>query len=251
MRFTRSLGIAAALLASAIVGGTLIGSTLATDEGSETDSTTSSEAYCDVFMDALAADLGVTRESLVAAGRSAANAAIDAAIEAGDLSDDRAEALRERIAEADGAGCGWFGRAFARGFGHGFDRGLIRGFVGGNVLSDAAELLGMETAEVLDAVREHGSLEAVAEEQGVAYDDVKSAVLSAAQAELDGAVENGLSQERADAAIERLSEWLEAGGELPAAGRGGWFGPRGGHDGPWTFGDGDSDSDADAEDAGA
>ena len=250
MQLTRSLGIAAALVVSALVGGTLIGSALATDEETGNGTTSSGEAYCEVFMDTLAADLGVTRESLVAAGQSAANAAVDAAAEAGDVTEERAEALRERIAEYDGSGCGWFGTGFMRGFGHGFERGAIRGFVGGSVLDEAADALGLEMAELLETARDLGSLEAVAEEQGVAYETVKSAVLSAAQAELDAAVEGGLSEERADAAMERLTAWLDDGGELPAGGRG-WFRPPGDHPGPWSFGDRDGDAESDDEDAGS
>lgn len=255
MRFTRTLGIAGALIVAALVGGTLIGSAMATAEPADTDSS-SAQTYCDAFIDALASDLGVTRESLVAAGRSAANAAADAAVEAGDLSEARADALREQIAEDDGSGCGWFGRGFGRGFGHGLgiglERGIIRGLAGADVLGDAGEVLGLETSELLDAAREAGSLEAVAVEQGVAYDEVRAAVLASVQKHLDEAVADGLSQERADAALDRLTAWLDGGGELPTGGRGG-FGPGRGH-GPgqgWGWHDRDDSDDADAEEPGA
>jgi hypothetical protein len=68
------------------------------------------------------------------------------------------------------------------------------------------------------------------------------------QADLDAAVAEGMAQERADAVIERLSTWLDEGGELGGfpggrhgPGRGG-FGPL-----PWF----DRDADADAEESGA
>lgn len=213
MRFTRSLGFAGALVAAALVGGTLIGSTLATDE--PTDVAADASAACDVFMDTMAADLGVTRDSLVAAAQSAANAALDAAVEADDLSEERAEAIRDRIAAYDGEGCGWFGPGFKHGFRHGFERGMARGFLGAGALEEAAEALGLGTAELLEAVRDAGSLKAVADAQGVPYADVEAAVLAAVQATLDEAVADGLSQARADAMIERVTAWLDGGGELP------------------------------------
>lgn len=230
MRFTKIFGAAGALIAAALVGGTLIGSALATDDATDTDATADgAAAYCDVFMETLAAELGTTREALLAAGQSAANAAIDAALEAGDLDEDRAEALRERVADAD-AGCGWLAHGFGRGFGHGFARGFGHGFLGAGVLEAAADALGLDSADVIGQLRDAGSLRALAEAQGASYEEVSASVLAAVQADLDAAVAEGLSQDRADAALERIATWLDAGGELERIGPGGGrFGPGG----PW------------------
>lgn len=224
MRRTKTLGIAGALILSALVGGTLIGSALATDESTGTDATGAATEYCDVFMDSLASELGTTRDDLVAAGKSAASTAIDAALAAGDLSEERATAMRERVEQADGTGCAWFGQ-------HGFaprvgGHGMGHGFLGGDVLEAAAGALGIESSALIERARDATSLEALADEQGVAYDDVKAAVLAAVQADLDAAVADGLDQGRADAAIERLTTWLDESGQLDGLrpGRGG-FGP--------------------------
>lgn len=250
MRLTRSLGVAGALILSALVGGTLIGGTLATDHTTDTqaDASGAGSAYCDVFIDALASELGVTRDELAAAGRTAATAAIDAAVEAGDLSEERAAALRERIADADGDGCGWFGHRLGRAFGHGFGHGFARGLLGGTVFEAAADALGLDSADLIGELRDAGSLEALAAAQGVSYDEVKTSVLASVQADLDAAVEEGLAQERADAVVERLTAWLDAGGEVDGLrpGRGG-FGPGPFH-GPWHHG---GDGDAESNDAGA
>jgi len=237
MRLTRTLGFAGALILAAIVGGTLIGSAFASDH---TDASAARSEYCNVFDDAMASELGVTTDALAAARQSAAGTTIDAAVEAGDLSAERADALRERIADGDGSGCGWLGRAFAKGFGH----GLARGFLGGNVFEAAAAALGLESSELIGQLREAGSLQALAEEQGVPYDEVKTSVLAAVQADLEAAVAKGLDQERADAVIERLTTWLDNGGEAGGFGRG-HFGPGRGF-GPW----GDRGSDADAGESG-
>ena len=243
MRLTKTLGAAGALLLSALVGGTLIGSALATDESTDGTTTAATSEYCDVFMDTLASELGSTPDALVAAGKAAANAAVDAALEAGDITEERATALRERIDASDGSGCAWFGHGFARGF----DQGVGRGFLGGDVFEAAAAALGIESSELIDRLDAAESLQALAEEEDVAYDDVKTSVLAAVQADLDAAVAEGLDEARADEVVERLTTWLVDGGELGGFGPR-HFGPGRGELGPW--GDRGSDG-ADAEESGA
>jgi hypothetical protein len=243
MRHTKTLGFAGALILSALVGGTLIGSTLAQDV--ETDA--ADGAYCDTFMDAFASELGTTRDGLVAAGKTAAGAAIDAAVAAGDLTEERAATLKERIEAADGTACGWFGKAgFARGFGQGFGHGVARGVIGADVFEAAAEALGIESSELIGQFHDAGSLEALATELDVSYDEVKSSVLTAVQADLDAAVAEGMDQARADEVLDRITTWLDGGGEAGELGFGGFRGGRGHHGfGPW------GDRDSDDEDAGA
>lgn len=207
MRLTKTLGMAGALILSALVGGTLIGSALAQDETTDTDA--GAGAYCDTFMDAFAAELGSTRDEVIAAGKAAASAALDAAVAAGDVSEERATAIRERIDAYDGEGCA-FGGAFKLGFGH----GVARGFLGGDVFEAAADALGIESSALIEQLGEATSLEALAGEQGVAYDDVKASILAAVQADLDAAVAEGMDQERADEVIARLTTWLDEGGQL-------------------------------------
>ena len=232
MRLTKSLGLAGALILSAIVGGTLIGSALATDADGTTSGPTSE--YCDVFMDSLASELGTDRDGLVAAGKTAALAAVDAAVAAGDLTEERATAARERIEAYDGSGCGFFGHGI--GFERGFAHGVGRGFLGGDVFEAAADALGIESSALIGQLRDAGSLEVLAGELGVGYETVTSAVLAAVQADLDAAVAEGLSQERADAALERVTTWLDEGGEVG--------GLRGHHRfGPW----GDREDDEEEE----
>ena len=209
MRLTRSLGFAGALVLSAIVGGTLIGSALATD----TDGTTGEASqYCDTFLDTLAAELGTDRAGLVAAGKTAALAAVDAAVAAGDLTEEQAANARERIEAYDGSGCGLLGHGI--GFERGFEHGVARGFLGGDVFEAAAEALGIDSSELIGRLGDAGSLQALAEELGVSYDTVKADVLAAVEADLDAAVAEGMSQERADAALERITTWLDNGGEV-------------------------------------
>lgn len=236
MRLTKTLGMAGALILSALVGGTLIGSALAQDETTDTD--TEAGAYCDTFVDAFAAELGSTRDEVIAAGKAAANAALDAAVAAGDVTEERATAIRERIDAYDGEGCA-FGGAFKLGFGH----GVARGFLGGDVFEAAADALGIESSALIEQLGEATSLEALAGEQGVAYDDVKASILAAVEEDLDAAVAEGMDQERADEVIARLTTWLDEGGQLD-----GLWG-RFGH-GPGHWRDRGSDE-IDAEESGA
>ena len=207
MRLTKTLGMAGALILSALVGGTLIGSALAQDE--TTDTHTDAGAYCDTFMETFAAELGSTRDEVIAAGKAAANVALDAAVAAGDVTEERAAAIRERIDAYDGEGCA-FGGAFKLGFTH----GVARGFLRGDVFEAAADALGIDSSALIEQLGEATSLETLAGEQGVAYDDVKASILAAVQADLDAAVAQGLDQERADEVIARLTTWLDEGGQL-------------------------------------
>jgi len=223
MQFMKLLGGAGLLIATALVGGTLIGSALALPSTSDTpdaDAVAHGGAlgeYCDVFLDTFSAELGVTRDDVAAAGTAAATAAIDAAVAAGDLDADRAQELKDRLAEADGEGCDLAGFRLG-GFGHGFARGFGHGFVGSDVLDAAAEALGLESADLIERAGDGVTLEEIATEEGVSYDDVKAAVLAELESDLDAAVAEGLSQERADSILERTTTWLDEGGELRGRG---------------------------------
>ncbi|CAN5398591.1 hypothetical protein BH24CHL10_BH24CHL10_13150 [soil metagenome] len=221
MRLTKTLGAAGALILSALVGGTLIGSAIATDEPTSSEAAGNAGEYCDTFMAALAIELDVTRDALVSAGKSAATTAIDTAFAAGDLSEEHATARRERIDEADGAGCGWFGHGFEHGLDRRLERGMTRGFLRADVLEAAADALGIESSELIPQLRDAASLEAVADDHGVAYDGVKASLLASVKADLDAAVAEGMDQAHADSVIERLIAWLDEGGELGDFGRDG------------------------------
>jgi len=219
MRLAKTLGAAGALITAALVGGTLIGSTMAvgTEDGDALGA--DATAYCDTFMEAFASELGTTREGVVAAGQAAANAAIDAALAAGDITEERAATMRERVAAYDGEGCGPFGRGGFGPGGHGPGHG--RGFLGANTIDAAADAFGIEASVLLEEVRDAGSLEAVATARGVSYDEAKAAILAAVQADLDTAVADGnIEQDRADTIIERVTTWLDEGGELRGPRRG-------------------------------
>ncbi|MBA3587104.1 MAG: hypothetical protein H0W41_05635 [Chloroflexi bacterium] len=98
---------------------------------------------------------------------------------------------------------------------------MTRGFLRADILEAGAEALGIESSELIQQLRDAESLEAVADDLAVSYDDVTTSVLAAVQADLDAAVTEGMDQAHADSAIERLTTWLDEGGELRGFGRGG------------------------------
>jgi hypothetical protein len=222
IRLSRNLGISLALIAAALIGGTLIGSVMATDEVAPGPTGTT---YCDTFLDTFADELGATRDEVVAAGQAAAQAAIDAAVEAGDLSAERAERLRTKVDEFDGVECDEL-RGF--GFGHG-ERGPLqhggfglRGFGAITGLIDTlATELGMEPMELLPQLAEAGSLEALASDLGKDYDALKASVTDAVVATLDA---TDLAEDRQASILERVESWLDGGGQINGIGRFGRWG---------------------------
>jgi len=236
MRMAKLIAGAGLLVVASVAGGTLIGDALAAPNGGEADRDAldahggpwlggDAGEYCDVYLDTLVSELGVSRDEFLPASKAAAIAAIDAAVAGGDLDEERAAQLKERIEGIEEAGCGFIG-AFGKGFVHGFGHGFGHGFISAEVMDAAASALAMRSAELLSQMADGNSLEAIADGQGVAYDLVKTAIVDALQEDLDAAVAEGLDQERADNVIQRVEAWLDEGGE-PGFGR--FFG-RFGHD---------------------
>jgi hypothetical protein len=243
-QLAKVMGAAVALITAALVGGTLIGSVLAAPGGSGTttpqavfggdDSTeTDATAYCQVFLDTFASELGVSTDELAPAAQAAAIAAINAAVEAGDLTQEVADRMIARVEAWDGDGCRWIGFKL----GHWGHHAARVNFLSG-MWEAAAGALGLEPAELREALAD-STLAEVAEAQGVELADVIAAALASAQADLDAAVEAGnLTQERADAIYERLETWLNDGDFGNWGERRGFFRPFG-----------PPSDDADAEDA--
>ncbi len=120
-------------------------------------------------------------------------------------------------------------------------RGHRGGFGGG---ADLAEVLGLEQAELREAIAGGQSLADVAAEQGVDPQDLIDAIVDAAEERVATGLENGrIDQEKADEILANAEEKAEdlVNGELDFEGRRGPGGPRGG------FGGGDAGPEADAD----
>ena len=129
MSRVRVIGLSAAFVTAAIVGGAFLDavvSAAAPSAGSAaptaaTDPSTAATPgggssrqpteYCLAFRSALAANLGVTQDQLVAAARKAAGTALDQAVADGKIRQARADRIKARIAAAPATNCrilaGW------------------------------------------------------------------------------------------------------------------------------------------------
>lgn len=223
MKNLKTLGFAGALVAAALVGGTLISAALAAPSGSAAPNTvpntTSSGApstadaakYCDLWQKTFAAQLGVSVDQLVPAAKAASKATIDAAVAAGDLPKDVGDRMKAAIDNADGRGCRLLGGAFLQ-----FGRHAARVDLRVDVVGAAATALGLDKATLVKDLRGGESLEKIAGDQGKTYTDVTKAIHDAAKTDLDALVSSGhLKQAREDAILAALDKWLAAGGTLP------------------------------------
>jgi hypothetical protein len=209
----RTFFTAAALIAAALVGGTLISGATASSAPSADTTTNLAEvgdgAYCELYLDTLAAELGVDAADLVPAARTAATTTITAMIEDGEIPADIGERMIERLAEANGSGCAALGLRFSRALHAAGIADWVRDASGA-----AADALGIEPRELWQRQHDGESLAEIADAEGVDYANVTAAVIAATETDLDAAVDAGrLSQERADRILERVNAWLEAGGE--------------------------------------
>jgi hypothetical protein len=209
----RTLGFSSALVAAALIGGTVMSAALAgspapaaPDVVDPARVTGEPSEYCTTFRTAFAANLGVSEDKMVAAAKAAIGTTVDKAVADGKLTAAAGERIKERVAKADADGCrilgGWraaVGRAVV---------GVAR-----DGLIAAADALDMTPGELRAQLRTGATLKEVAAAEGVPYETVTSAVMAAVKADLDAAVANGrITQARADRILERLEARLAAGG---------------------------------------
>jgi hypothetical protein len=221
MKTFKTLGIAGGLLAAALVGGTLISAASAAPSNSVGGAATLADdtdlaRYCAIWQETFADELGVSVADLVPAGKAASIAAVNAAIEAGDLPAEVGARIIARIEAAEGDGCRLLGGAF-----HWAGRHAARAEARHDLVTAAAEALGMEPVELVQALRDGDSLKQIAQDQGVDYDLVSQTVLDAAKTNLDALVEAGtITQQRADAMLDNLDQALQTGTWPPMPGDG-------------------------------
>ena len=222
MKNLKPLGIAGGLVAAALVGGTLINAAFAAPSGSAPTTTTASTAdiakYCDQWKQTFADQLGVSVDKLLPAAKAATIATIDAAVKAGDMTAARGAALKTKVEALTGDACRFLGHPFAGG---GFGP---RAKVGLDLVSTAANAIGIQPSALIQSLRNGDSLKKIATDHGKDYATVTKAIHDAAKADLDKAVKAGLDQARADALLAQLDKAL-ASGNFPRHLPGRHFGP--------------------------
>lgn len=219
----RILGFSGALVAAALVGGTIMSAVAAAPPRAATPDAAAAGptdlatlvdpgAYCQVFRRAFAANLGVAEADLGPAAKKAAITTIDAAVAAGDITKAVGDRLKAKVAAAEGDGCRWFAPHLKRVAGavH-----LVRDGV-----TAAAQVLDMTPAELRTELRAGKTLKEIAAAAGVTYDTLTTAVIAAVKADLDAAVKAGtITQARADRILDRLERNLADGRFRPERAR--------------------------------
>jgi hypothetical protein len=238
MKRFKMVGAAGALVAAALIGGTLFSSVLAAPATNDTTTAVAANgglgsAYMDSYLDALASELGVDRAALGPAAVSAATAAIDAAEAAGDIGAERATELRTRLSAISDPETLLFGHgASGGGPGHGPGGPGMAGALHGG-LNAAATALDVDASDLVSQLRDGSSLMDIATAQSVDYASVVSAITDAVSGDLATDVSDGrITQDQADQVVSDLQTWLDAGGQADAIpfgfGHDGARGPRGG-----------------------
>ncbi len=155
--------------------------------------------------DEIAARLGVSPEQLRAAVKAALVARVDAAVAAGKLTPEQGARLKERIAKANGLGLG-ARRAFAekrKAFGDRLAKSAKR-------RGPVAEYLGMTREALRAELRKGQSLAQIARARGKSVDGLVAAMVAPVKERLAKAVASKrLTQQRADALLERITDRLE------------------------------------------
>jgi polyhydroxyalkanoate synthesis regulator phasin len=212
----RLLSVAAAVavlgLAAVIVGGAVTSA----QEG---------DGPLGTFVEKLAAKLGIGEEKLKTAIEETQSEMIDEGVAEGRLTEEQAERLKERAAE------GGFGFPF-RGPGGGPGHGV---WGAGVTPETIAEALGISQDELMAELSGGKSLAEVAGDHGMSVDEFSEALLSQVKAQLGGLVAEGkLTQEQADAMLERIEENID--GIVNGQGVPGGFGGPGRGPGGFGFG---------------
>jgi len=216
MKRLKLLGFASALVASAVIGGTLMSTVLANPSTAPSTATTNGGGlavdaktgqYCQTFLDEFAKRLGVSESALLPASKAAFDAAIDKAVANGDLPKAIGDAMKMRIANASGDGCGLFAARFRHLFKNTLKTG-IRTDLG----QAAASSLHLTLDELKAKLKSGESLKDIAKDQKVDYATVTAAIETAAKTDLDKLVKAGtITQERENTMLDRLDQALKNG----------------------------------------
>jgi hypothetical protein len=192
MNRRRWLAIAAAALAVVLGGGAALAATGSRNPASD-------------FVGDVAKRLGISQDRLEDAIQEATIARIDAAVAAGDITKAQGDALKQRVRSGEMPPI--LPTVRGPGFSHGLDKGIVPGFLpGSDLMAAAAGYIGMDEAEVREALRDGKSLADLAEEQGKSVDGLKTALRDEIREDADRAVGDGvLTKEQADRLVEKLS----------------------------------------------
>jgi hypothetical protein len=196
--------------------------------------------YSKVFVQKLAAALGIEQTKLEAAIKTAGNATVDEQLKNQDITKDQATQLKAKIAQGglgvwgrggrdgmmggrDGSGMGMGGRDSGKGM---MDDGMRgAGISQIALLETAAKALNLSITQLDTELRSGKTLTEIATAQKVSLETVKSAVLASLKTQLAAAVKAGsLTQAQSDQIYKNAEADTNFG--LHFGGRGGGMGPK-------------------------
>jgi DNA-binding CsgD family transcriptional regulator len=192
--------------------------------------------YSKVFVQKLAAALGIEQTKLEAAIKTAGNATVDDALKNQSITLDQATQMKARVASGEfgvwgrgGRGSGMGGRDGGMG-GRDGAPGMMGGKMGGGIsqialLETAAKTLNLSITQLDTELRSGKTLTEIATAQKVSLETVKSAVLASLKTQLAAAVKAGsLTQAQSDQIYKNAEADPNFG--LHFGGRGGGMGPK-------------------------
>lgn len=184
-----------------LISGVLVGAALA--EGPQNGK----NGVQQTFISKLARILGIQEEQLKTAVKQAQGEMVDDAQKAGKLNQDQADRLKERI-DKEGV---WGPPNIFPPQGNPHGKGLLPAipYIGQH-LNALAEFLVMKPAELIAELGKNKSLAEIAQEHGKTREQLKQAILSYVQKQLDEAVAKGkLTKEKADAQKQRANAEID------------------------------------------
>ncbi len=199
--------------------------------------------YSKVFVQKLAAALGIEQTKLEAAIKTAGNATVDEALKNQSITLAQATQMKARVASGEfgvlgrggrDGGMGMGGRNGAAGMGGMGGRDGAPGMMGGKMgagisqialLETAAKTLNLSITQLDTELRSGKTLTEIATAQKVSLETIKNAVLANLKTQLAAAVKTGsLTQAQSDQIYKNAEADTNFG--LHFGGRGGGFGPR-------------------------
>ena len=197
----------------------------------QTTGTTSAAAavmdYSKVFVQKLAAALGVDQAKLEAALKTAGNATVDEALGKQEITKAQADAMKARVQAGEYNFFSRGGKGGLGGHGHGPGFDGPRGPGGAAVTDATAKALGLTSEALRTQLKAGKTITEIAAVQKVDVKTVQAAVIAAYKTQLDAAVKAGkLTQAQADERLKTAQADPNFGLEFGRGDRGGRGGPR-------------------------
>ncbi|MCS5697181.1 MULTISPECIES: Fis family transcriptional regulator [Desulfofundulus] len=149
-----------------------------------------------VFLEKLAANLGVEQGKLMNAIKQTELQMVDEAVQQGKLTSDQAQKIKDRIEQ---------GKFFPMELFHGPKDGEKAGEFAGKRLDVLAQVLGMSADELKTELQQGKKIYDIAKEKGLTMDQLHQKLLEARIQAIQQAVKDGkISQDKADKMIQRL-----------------------------------------------